>query len=139
MMRLVPVPTTDEHLSRLFPHWYPFLEKISRRSKESVEDLLAQVARKDVQPILIWDEQAERAVALIGMRYAKRGEELLAEWVWLTGRDRKAWQQLLPELEKYLKEHVGCVAVRPLCRPGWSRILKPAGYRVTHYQMEKKL
>ena len=93
-----------------------------------------------MQPILIWDDAEQRAVALIGMRYTTRGDELLAEdGVKLTGRDRKAWQHLLPELERYLREHVGCVAVRPLCRPGWSRFLKTRGYRTTHVQMEKKL
>lgn len=138
-MQLVPIPTTDQMLSDLFPHWYPFLAKIAQRSKEPVSDLLAKVARKQVQPILIWDETASKAVALLGISYHQRGDDTVAEWVWMAGHGRAHWEGLLPELEKYLSEHVGCTEIRPICRPGWSRLLQKHGYRVTHYTMTKEL
>jgi hypothetical protein len=138
-LRLIPIPTTPVYIKKSTPHWYPFLEGISRRSKQSVAELFAKVAGGDVQPILVWDEVAKKAVALVGMQYHRRGDDLIAEWVWMTGKGMKQWQGLLPELERYLKQHVGCAQIRPICRPGWSRFLKTQGYRVTHYTMEKVL
>jgi hypothetical protein len=73
------------------------------------------------------------------MQFRKRGNDLIGEICWLTGRGMKEWQHLLPQMEKYLKEHKGCVEIRPICRPGWSRLLKQRGYKTTHYVMEKKL
>jgi len=123
----------------LSPHWYPFLQDISKRSKEPVKNLAAQILRKEVQPFLIWDEQAERAVALLGIRYLRCNDDLIAEWIWMTGKGMKQWTHLLADLETYLTEHIGCAEIRPVCRPGWSRLLKQRGYRITHYTMEKRL
>jgi hypothetical protein len=138
-MRLLPVPMTDEHLQVWMPHWSPFLPAIAKRSKEPLRALLAKVAQKHVQPILAWDEQAKKAVALAGISYHRRGDDLIAEWVWMAGTDRADWVWLLPELERYLKEHVGCAAIRPICRPGWKKFLQQYGYHETHVTMEKVL
>lgn len=135
-MQFVPIPTTREYLDATFEHWFPFLEGISRRSKEPINELLAQIARRDVQLALVWNENTARA--LIGMRFVKRGDDLIGEVVWLTGKGMRQWLQLLPQMEDYLK-YMGCVTIRPICRPGWSRLIKGKGYRITHYQMEKTL
>jgi hypothetical protein len=138
-VNLVPIPVTDEYIKRFFPHWFPFLPDIAKRSKETVVNLAAQIVRKEVQPILIWDDQAERAVALLGIRYHRRNDDLIAELIWTTGKGMKQWTHLLADLERYLSEHIGCHEIRPICRPGWSRLLKQRGYRITHYTMEKRL
>lgn len=135
-MNLVPIPTTDEYLNGTAPLWRPFLEGISKRSREPVESLLDLIYRKEVQPILVWD--GNKAVALLGIRFCRRGLDLVGEWVWMTGKGRKDWQHLLPELERYLKD-MGCVECRPICRLGWSRLLEQQGYRTTHVIMEKTL
>ena len=138
-MKLVPIPTTVEALRDTIQHWSPFLPDIAKRSKEPVAELIAKVARRDVQPILIWDEIANKATALLGIAYHKRGDDLIAELIWTTGKHREQWQDLLPELERYLREHVGCAALRPICRPGWKPFLKQRGYHETHVMMEKVL
>ena len=138
-MRLLPIPTTDEHLQQTLGHWYQFLPAIAKRSKEPLRDLIGKVIEKHVQPFLIWDETQNRAVALLGVAYHKRGNDLIAELVWTTGSGREQWQHLLSELECYLKDHVGCAVIRPVCRPGWKPFLKQRGYRETHVQMEKVL
>lgn len=135
-MHLVPIPTTKEHLKKTYAVWFPFLEGISKRSKDPVESLRDAVLRLEVQPIIVWD--GNKAVALAGVRRCKRGRDVIAELVWLTGKDRKTWQHLLPELERYLKEQ-GCVEFRPICRPGWTLLLKQYGYKTTHIMMEKVL
>jgi hypothetical protein len=138
-MRLLPVQTTDEMLLAFLPHWYPFLPKIAQRSKEPIAELAAKVRRKQVQPFLMWDEVACKAVALLGVSYHMRGDDIIAELVWMAGSGRAQWEGLLPEVEQYLIEHVGCAEIRPICRPGWSRMLLKHGYRITHYTMSKEV
>src|SRR5262245_56292716 len=99
---------------------------------------MLQVLNHEVQVILVWDDDAREALAIVGVRYCLRGETRIAELVWLTGLGREAWQHLLADLEKYLKD-IGCAECRPLCRPGWSRLLKKHGYHMTHVVMEKAL
>jgi hypothetical protein len=138
-VQVLPIPLTDEHLNKTFPLWFPFLAGIARRSKETVQDLMAAIGRKDIQPILMWDEAESKAYALLGIRLVKRDDDLIAEWVWMTGREMQRWVHLLPEVEKYLKQHLHCAGSRPICRPGWSRLLRKHGYKITHYTMEKVL
>lgn len=135
-MQLVPIPTTDEYLLAAARHWMPFMEGISRGSKEPVESLIGRVLRFDVQLAMVWD--GKQAHALIGIQFVRRGNDLIGEVIWLTGKGMRKWRHLLPELETYLKD-MGCVVSRPICRPGWSRFIEPQGYRITHYVMEKVL
>jgi len=135
-MKLVAIPLADyEAWNR---HWLPFLPSISRCTKESVQTLFGQIKRGEVRLTLVWDDDSNQAVALIGIRLHMRDQDLIAEICWTTGRDYKAWIGLLPELEKMLRL-AGVVECRPICRPGWAKILKANGYRLTHMMMEKVL
>jgi hypothetical protein len=135
-VKLVPVPTTHEYLDRTEHHWFPFLKDISRRSKEPVKDLYFQIRRFDVQIVLAIDDN--KTVAIAGLRRWMRGSDMIGEIVWATGKGMKQWQHLVDDIEKYLKE-TGSVECRPICRLGWSRMLKARGYRPTHMIMEKRL
>jgi hypothetical protein len=130
------VPLQFEDLNKLFLLWSPFLEDISKRSKEPLEQLFAAIKRREVQIALVWD--GNKAYALVGMRFVRRGGDVIGEIVWLTGKGMKQWQHLLPEMEQYLRDR-GCAEIRPICRPGWARLLKAKGYRITHYVMERTL
>lgn len=136
-MHLVPIPTTREDLLTWHQHWTPFLPRIAQRTGESIDELFDLIENFQVQVALVWD--GERAHALVGLRIVPRGKELVGDIVWLTGHGRKEWTHLLPELERYLKEHCHCTVIRPICRPGWSRLIKSQGYKTTHYVMEKTL
>jgi hypothetical protein len=135
-LHFVPIPNTKEATDESFPIWFPFLASITRRSKEPIEELLGQIARREVQLALVWD--GEKAHALIGIRLIRRGKDLIGEIVWLTGKGVRQWLPLLSELEQYLRD-IGCIEIRPICRPGWSRLIKGRGYKITHYHMEKVL
>jgi hypothetical protein len=135
-MHLVPIPCRYEDLDQLAPLWMPFLPAIAKRTKQPIAELLGKIARFEVQVALVWD--GKQAHALIGLHIVRQGDELVGEIIWLTGRNVKTWLHLLPELERYLRD-CGCAIIRPLCRPGWSRLIKGSGYRITHYQMEKRL
>ncbi len=134
----VPIPTTETALGKTAPLWMPFIEKISRRKgSEPLASLVSQVANFEVHIGMVWDET--RAHGLIAWQLRRIGEDLVADLVWMVGRDAKNWRHLISDLERYLKEHLGCVMVRPKCRPGWAPFLKERGYKVTHYVMEKPL
>lgn len=138
-MQLLPIPGDHDWLNNLFPHWSQFLPDIAKRTKETIDTLLGKIFRREVQPVLVWDEAEQKAVALLGVRYHMRGEDKIAELVWLTGKGMKQWTHLLADLERYLTEHEGVAEIRPICRPGWSPFLKKHGYRITHYTLEKRL
>jgi hypothetical protein len=137
-VQLVPIPTTDEQIRAHAPHWVPFVREIAQHSGEYFDDLVGFVLRHQIQVILIWNEDTQKADALIGLRCVKHGDDIVGELVWLTGRGMKQWVHLRPTLERYLKD-IGCTICRPICREGWKPTLKEAGYKLTHITMEKRL
>ena len=137
-MKAIPIPINDEALRATAQHWLPFLPKIAQRTKEPLGELIRKVMSKEMRLVLAWDEAANRAVAMAGIRLHYRGKDLIAEWLWMTGYGRQQWTHLLTDLERLVRE-AGVKEFRPLCRPGWSRLLKQHGYRLTHVQMEKVL
>ena len=135
-MRLIVIPIDD--VDEWARHWVPFLPMIARRTKEPLLELVRKVREKEMRLALVWDDKTESAQALIGVRLHYRGDDLIGELLWMTGTGRQQWQHLLPDLENLLRD-AGVKEFRPLCRPGWSRLLKQHGYRLTHVQMEKVL
>jgi hypothetical protein len=138
-MKFVPIPTNEQALRKLSRVWLPFLPRIAARSGEPLDGMLDAIISGKIQIALVWDEEAKAARALVGMQYRRLAGELVAEIIWLTGFGSKDWQHLLPEMEQYLKAHVGANKIRPICRPGWWRLLKTKGYRQTHTVLEKSL
>ena len=137
-MHFVPIPTEVNALYKLRSIWGPFIPAIAKRSGETQEELFDMIISGRVQIGLVWD--GEQARALIGILYRKVGRELVGEVHWVTGFGSKDWQHLLPELENYIKEKAGCTIIKPICRPGWKRLLKQVGgYKETHVMMEKRL
>jgi hypothetical protein len=117
--------------------WMPFLAAIAKRSGDDIADLIQRVMAGEVQLAFVWDEEAQRARALLGIRFVKCGSGIIGEVIWLTGNGRRHWQHLIVDLERYFVD-CGCSASRLICRPGWSRVVDK-GYRITHYMMEKQL
>ena len=138
-MHFVPIPTTEKALRDSSQHWLPFLPMIAKRSKESIEQLLDRIVSGYTEIALIWDDDKVEAQALIGIQYVKCGDELVGEITWTAGRGMREWEHLVSEVERYLRERMHCAIMRPVCRPGWSRMMKNHGYRTTHYVMEKRL
>lgn len=139
MMTFAPIPTTEEALLKTKPDWWPFLEKYSQRSKESIAVLLKKIAAHTLHLAFIWDTENEKPVALVGMQFRKEEEgELTCEIVNLVGRGLKEWGRLLPEVHEYAK-HVGCTRVKTYCRRGLERFLQANDYRTTHVIMEHRL
>jgi hypothetical protein len=137
MMSFVPIPTMPDHLFAWREHWYPFLDSVSRLTKEPIPVLMNALIAGQVQIALAWD--GKKAHAIVGIQYRQSGDDVAAELIWLTGINMKAWdEQLLADLHRFLKD-IGCTISRPICRPGWSRLLKRHGYKTTRYVMEHRL
>ena len=136
-MHFVPIPTSHEALGKTAHLWMPFIRKLAERNREPLGSLIGVIKNGQVQIGLGWD--GEKAHALVGWLYRPVGDSLVAEIHWLPGRGVKEWRHLLPDLERYLKEHEGVAHCRPIARPGWEKFLKERGYRLTHYVMEKAL
>lgn len=136
---LVPIPWDAEKLTNSSRHWMPFVESIAKYRECSTEGLVKEIYRGFVNIVLIWDAENREAKALVGIRGAHRGDVPIGEIIWCTGENRSEWWHLLPELERYMKEHLGNKIIMPIVRPGYVPDLKKAGYRVTHIVLEKEV
>lgn len=136
-LALVPIPPDCLEGSR--GYWQPYILSISERSKTDPVEKERMLFAGEAQAFIVWDDEHKKPQAFIGVRYAARGQERIGELVWLMGENRAAWVHLFAGLETYLREQQGCVAVKAIARPGWSRHLKSSGYRLTHLVMEKEL
>jgi hypothetical protein len=119
--------------------WVPFVERIEKRNGEYPGVLVEQVNAGDVHVVVAWDDRAQEAKALAGIRILTLGDKRVAEIIWMTGQGRDEWVGLMPDLLRYLKELQRCDRVRAIARPGWSRALKADGFRTTHMVFERDL
>jgi hypothetical protein len=138
-MNLVHVPIPYAALEQTAHVWTPFIEKVIQRTGESMEQLLDVIRSGEIALHLVWEPEAQKAHALAGVRIVLRGADKVGELMWLVGENRKQWLHLFADFEKFHKEHLGCVAFRARPRRGWVNDLKPLGYRVTAFLVEKDL
>ena len=135
--RLVHVPIPREHVVGTALTWLPFIERIAKRTRCSVVEHVAEIERGDVLLHLAWEPEEKQAYALAGTRIFLRAGKPFARIVWLWGRARQHWQPLLPVLEQYHCDTLGCVGMAIDAPPYWQRALESEGYRTTHHIMEK--
>lgn len=136
-LALVPIPPDFLEGSRDI--WFPYLAAISERSGDDVEAMEGMLTRGEAQAFIVWSPDRNKAQAFLGVRYVLSGQRRVAELIWLTGEDRKAWVHLFAELETYLREQQGCVLLKAIARRGWEGHLKASGFRQTHVVFEKAL
>jgi hypothetical protein len=135
-MRLVHVPPTPEHVAAAEGLWLPFMDGIAAGSRTPKEALVAQARRGDVQLHLVWDDEAGKALALVGTYLDPEQRAMMIRWC--TGRHRRRWIHLIADLAAHAKAQ-GCTALKPVARLGWRRDLEALGFRATHICMEKEL
>lgn len=136
-MTLVLVPVPSEMVEGTAGHWVPLVERLSHRAKETPEALVRQVMSGAIHLVLAWNPEAQKAEAMAGLMFRQRANGLWADVVWFSGPPRQVWLPLLPELERYVQEHCGCVGIRVTPHPGWAKTFEPLGYKTTHYIMER--
>lgn len=136
---IVHVPIPPDNAAGSAPLWFPFLEKISKRSRIPVEQLTEEILTGLVQVHIAWEPDAKQARGLAGTRIMSAGTEKIFEFVWCAGEGASDWFHLIADIERYAKEHLGCSRFHAIARPGWSRGLKERGYRMTHIVFEKDI
>jgi hypothetical protein len=137
-MTLVLVPIPLDCLEGTVGYWRPYILSIAERSRNDPDAMTAMLFRGEAQAFLVWEAEAKKPLAFLGVRYVARGQERIGELIWLMGENRASWVHLFGELETYLRDHQGCVGIKAIARPGWSKHLKSNGYRITHYVSEKE-
>jgi hypothetical protein len=137
-MKLVPLP--HDMLDRTEVFWMPYLLRSMEFTTDPLVGFLAQIRSGDVQVILIWDEENKKAMAACGVRVLCNGDTRTFDVVWLGGGGLSDWEHLIwNEFEHYAREHRSCTHARFTGRPGWRRVFKGHGYKVTHVTMKKEL
>lgn len=138
-MTLALVPIPPDCLEGSAGYWRPYILQISERDKCDPAEKERMLFSGEAQAFLVWDAEAKRSLAFLGVRYVLRGNERIGELIWLMGENRAAWMHLFGDLETYLRDQQGCVGIKAIARPGWSKHLKFYGYRLTHQVMERDL
>jgi len=136
MLALVPIP--PDCLEETRNTWARFVYAIAERSRNDPLEMERMLFAGEAQAFLVWDPDIGKPIAFLGVRYMRRADGRVGELIWLMGENRKAWTHLITELETYLREHQHCVAIKAIARPGWAKVLKAHGYRLTHQVTEKE-
>ena len=134
---VVHVPVPRESVAETAAVWLPFVQRIAARTRCGVAQHCAEIESGQVQLHLAWAPDELRALALAATNMEVRGSDKIAVLVWCTGSMRELWLPLLDDIERYVRQHLGCAGIKAYARPGWSKILKQRGYRLTHVVMEK--
>src|SRR5262249_56691333 len=74
-MTLVLVPIPAQSVKGTAHVWLPFVQKIAGRTRQHVNDLVAQIVANEVQLHLVWDPDTRTAHALAGTRILRRGHD----------------------------------------------------------------
>lgn len=137
-LQLLPIPV--EHVKSLRVYWGPFVDQVADRGLQTSEEIAADAMAGRIILALAWDAQNVSAKAMAGVEILKdaRGR-LWCHLIYCTGHDLPQWFDLVDEIERWAKDHLGCSAMRATCRSGWVRPLKGKGYRETHRVVEKEL
>jgi hypothetical protein len=139
MMLLVHVPAgdlTEIHWSE--PAFMPLIEHIADLMKCDRLEIIRQIIEHETQLHIVSDEKRLRAVILTQLLLRHGGDGTNCRVMAIAGDDMAGWLHLLPDLEAWAKAQ-GCKIMEPLARPGWRKLLKPYGYRMTHVLLEKEL
>lgn len=135
-MKLIEFPVSE--LEVWLPNIWPLLKEACEHSSGKYQpmDIVRQIAAKRMQ---LWNAVEDNKIYAIGITEVMQYPHAkVCRLLCATGEDSNLWTDLLPKLEEWAKE-IGCAYLEPVCRPGWQKFLKKAGYTVQHYILEKKL
>src|SRR5262245_66545367 len=107
-MTLVLVPIPSESVKGTANLWLPFVQRIAERTRQHVNDLVAQIVANEVQLHLVWDPETQTAHALAGTRIIRRGHDRIGEILWTPGIGCSRWLPLLAGLDTLYRYNVVC-------------------------------
>lgn len=136
-MRLLPL--TPQEAADLLPLWEPYVVSIADRCGLQASGFIRDIVRGEDVLHLIYDDARNdiRAVVITTFRNDQHGRKH-CHAPYCTGSGVGEWFDLLDDLEDWARLN-GAASLKTTARPGWSRLMKPKGYRVTHVTLEKDL
>lgn len=137
LIRFVPIPPGRIEETR--HRWLPLVAVQSKKMGEDMFRMIDMIESGDVNIAFAWDEADRRAIAFIGWRVLKLHKQRVGEIIWLAGSDMKLWEPLIPEGERFFREHEKCTSLRIQGRNGWERALSSRGYRKTAVILERSI
>jgi hypothetical protein len=133
---LVGIP--PETVDRVWPLIEERIEEAcaASRGKEAAFDIRRSARHGEKQIWIAWDEAAKDALAVVVTEIAVYPRKTVCHIQICIGERRERWQQHVSVIEAWAKAK-GCRGMSLVARPGWSRVLKPFGYELTHHLVEK--
>lgn len=128
-MELVPLQGDD--LRRAWNIVHPFAEKMAAEYGDDwpVASIAKEAADGTLLLWLVWDEEARKALGLVGTQIIiKPSGRLWLDIKLAAGEQHERWVHLIARLEEFGRLN-GCERVEFRARPGWSRSLPD--YQVT--------
>lgn len=134
---LVQIP--KDRIRDVWPIVANWIEGVASRSGIwTVRGMVSRLESGESQLWLIWDDEAECALAAFGSRlFTGDNGRKFAEITWLTGKEMKRWRHLHDKFEEWAKAE-GCYGVRHWARPGWERA-SGVDFKKTHVMLERVL
>jgi hypothetical protein len=137
-VKLVPIPTIPELIERSAPLWEPFLQRVAKREKRPFDELAQEIRDEKTQVLFAWDEGANKPVAALGAQITEEDGKRLGVLHWVAGMNREAWLDLLPDVERYFREHLRCYSLFGAPRKGWTESLHERGYAILPHPTNTK-
>ena len=124
-------------IADVWPYVLPFVTQAMERSHyDTPEDVRLALDKGTAQ---LWIATRGEEIEAVCVTQIEANAKSVDCSIWIcTGHDRQDWQHHLAKIETWAR-HEGCTVMRHMARPGWSRILKPMGYAMTHVLLEKDL
>ena len=124
---------------RLDEVWHsvlPFIERaMAESSYDTVDDVYDAIRQERAVLWIVWDYE----IVAVCVTQLSQNAKAKSCGIWImTGNGREDWQHLLSEIEEYAMRG-GCTLMRHKARPGWARVIKSKGYRMTHAILEKAI
>lgn len=119
--------------------WQPWTDAIAKRCELPAAPFVRDILSGADTVHLIWDDDraALRGVVITTFTTDDFGKTVCYA-PYCTGEGIEEWFFLIDELERWAREH-GAASMKTMARMGWTRLMKPLGYRTTHAMLEKVL
>jgi len=120
------------HLGTFWARVLPWLEGVEVRAdgRETVADLRRWLDGGQLQ-LWVWVEGDLSVTGVLITEVINMAATRICRLRVCTGRDAKRWLPSMAMIEAWAKEQ-GCSGLEPIARPGWEKLLKPLGFKVTH-------
>lgn len=119
--------------------WVPYAARIAQREGCEASEYIEEAMRGEARVFVLWGANGKPAGAIATRMLVRADKTRIGELHWCAGDGvLETLSDWLPQLEAILARH-GATRIKLTGRHGWTRILKPFGYRRTRVILEKGL